>query len=138
MSMEFAVQTAQITLIVLTSYLLLTVAKLARRDFQQAELVTTSLKKPAHQFNRPLPRIEGIAQLQMFAGSQMLELRMNGLDPARIRRKEWLLNGICHYFLGACHAIANHVDCPEEVAEMLDFILRRSLMLEPDEAARMQ
>jgi hypothetical protein len=136
--MDFVVHSAQIILVALASYLTWIVVRLANRDKPESSVEHTMAMKPISNPSRPLPRIESIAQLQMFAGSQMLELRLNGLEPASLRKKEWLLVGISHYFRGACRSIAVQFSCTEaDIADLMHFVLRRSLGLSFDEASRM-
>ncbi|SRR5690554_1702742 len=124
MDLELVVHYAQWLLVILASYLLFTIVRLSRRDARRmaAQASGGSLER------YPAPaRIESIAQLQKFTANQLLELRLKGMDPAKLRRKDWLFNGTCHYFWGACQAIANQLHCPEQLQDLFEFVLRRNL-----------
>lgn len=126
--MEFAVHSALWVLVILASYLLITIARLANQD-KLLNPETNTLESGKEDFPAPA-RIEGITQLQKFAASQMLELRLKGMDPVKLQRKDWLFSGTCHYFWGACRTIAGHVQCPEQLNDMFEFVLRRNLGLD--------
>ncbi len=133
--MELVVHSAQVILVVLASYLLITIARLARQDACLAALDDTDTSNSPERSPTP-GRIESIAQLQKFTAGQLLELRLNGVDPAKLRRKDWLFTGACHYFWGACQAIANQMRCQEQINELFEFILRRNLGVDDLETPR--
>ena|SRR5690606_29048986 len=126
MDIELVVHYAQWLLVILASYLLFTIARLSRQEARCKALSQGVSHPPLERYPTPA-RIEGIAQLQKFTASQLLELRLKGLDPVKLRRKDWLFNGTCHYFWGACQTITNQMRCPEQLHDLFEFVLRRNL-----------